>query len=726
MNSINANTNGTWTIGDFEFSCLDLCFQIHRRDRPTHLLWSIEWKPDALIAAIGVADVTESRGFFDVKDKQVGRAQFASLDEITLQEERLFVSGRLTNKQLWLLTFEVVDEVQVRFDLSTSDPTLNRLSLSSCLSDASHIYGFGEQFTHLNMAGRIIPVLSQEPGIGRGVQPLTWVMNTAFKAGGTWHNSNAPMPWFLTSGLQSFCLENKEYSVFDFSMTDRVCVHVFSTTLRGRIFLGDSPMSMVSAYSRYSGRMRALPPWIGQGAVIGMQGGTEAVRDLYGKLQAVGAPVSAFWLQDWVGARKTSVGWQLWWNWELDDDRYPNWDDLRAELGTDDVRLMTYINPFLVDPADKGSFRRNLFQEARELGYLIKRDDGSPYMILNTSFSAAMVDLANPSACEWLKNVIKEQVLAVGSSGWMADFGEALPFDAVLHGGIDADSFHNEYPEIWAKLNRDAIEEAGLGDEIVFFMRSGFTQSPKYCTLFWMGDQLTSWRVEDGIKSTLVAMLSSGMSGMSINHSDIGGYTATTVPSLPFQIPGIGYIRKRELMMRWIELNSMTPVFRTHEGNQPGRHHQIDSDQETLEHFARFARLYAALADYRQVYMQDAADHGYPVIRHMWLAFPDDQNCLDLELQFMLGDDILFAPVVDPNTDRVDAYLPSGDWTHLWSETSIGTESGDWVSVPAPIGQPAIFCRTGCAIYGHLRGKLGETDDLVSLQSESITRIKKT
>ena len=92
----------------------------------------------------------------------------------------------------------------------------------------------------------------------------------------------------------------------------------------------------------------------------------------------------------------------------------------------------------------------------------------------------------------------------------------------------------------------------------------------------------------------------------------------------------------------------------------------------------------------------------------------------------MLGDDILFAPVLDPNTDRVDAYLPSGDWTHLWSETSIGTESGDWVSVPAPIGQPAIFCRTGCAIYDHLREKLGETDDLVSLQSESITRIKKT
>ncbi|MEE2755452.1 MAG: alpha-glucosidase [Myxococcota bacterium] len=725
MNSINASTNGSWAVGDFEFTCVDLRLALHRRDRPDFILWSIDFDSDAVSAAIGVSDVTESRGFFDVKDKQVGRAQLTSVDEITLQEDRLFIVGRLTNKQRWLLTFEVVDDCQVRFDLSTSDPTLNRLTLRSRLSDASHIYGFGEQFTHLNMAGRVIPVLSQEPGIGRGVQPLTWVMNTAFKAGGEWHNSNAPMPWFLTSGLQSFCLENKEYSVFDFSVTDRVCVHVFASTLCGRIFFGDSPMGLVSAYSRYSGRMRALPPWIGQGAVIGMQGGTEAVRELHRKLQAVAAPVSAFWLQDWVGARKTSVGWQLWWNWELDEDRYPNWDDLRTDLSKDDVRLMTYINPFLVDPAEKGSFKRNLFQEANELGYLIKRDDGSPYMILNTSFSAAMVDLANPDAYEWLKSVIKDELLTVGSSGWMADFGEALPFDAVLHDGINAESYHNEYPEIWAKLNREAIEEAGLGNEIVFFMRSGFTRSPKYCTLFWMGDQLTSWRVEDGIKSTLIAMLSSGMSGMSINHSDIGGYTATTVPSLPFQIPGIGYVRQRELLMRWIELNAMTPVFRTHEGNQPSRHHQIDSDHETLEHFARFARLYAALADYRQVYFEQAADQGHPVIRHMWLAFPDDKTCLDLDLQFMLGDDILFAPVLDPKTDRVDAYLPNGDWTHLWSEKSIATVTGEWVSVSAPIGQPAIFCRTGCDVYAALRIRLAQSGDLVSAQSGAVQIIKR-
>ena len=64
-----------------------------------------------------------------------------------------------------------------------------------------------------------------------------------------------------------------------------------------------------------------------------------------------------------------------------------------------------------------------------ERDFLIKRK-GSPYLILNTSFSAAMLDLANPDARAWIKEVIKDELIATGASGWMADFGEALPFDA--------------------------------------------------------------------------------------------------------------------------------------------------------------------------------------------------------------------------------------------------------------------------------------------------------
>ena len=114
--------------------------------------------------------------------------------------------------------------------------------------------------------------------------------------------------------------------------------------------------------------MPPLPDWVGQGAIIGMQGGTEAVEKMRKKLEDVDAPMAAFWVQDWVGARKTSVGWQLWWNWELDQERYPNWKEMVSELRRDGIRTMTYLNPFLVDAKEKGSHRRNLYAEAEAAG----------------------------------------------------------------------------------------------------------------------------------------------------------------------------------------------------------------------------------------------------------------------------------------------------------------------------------------------------------------------
>ena len=390
------------------------------------------------------------------------------------------------------------------------------------------------------------------------------------------------------------------------------------------------------------------------------------------------------------------MGWQLWWNWELDPERYPDWEGLRAELEQDGARLMSYVNPFLVDVSERDQpCRRNLYQEARELGYLVKKRDGSPYLVQNTSFSAAMIDLTHPDACTWFKAVLKEQVMGVGASGWMADFAEALPFDAVLHDGSDAAVFHNEYPVAWARLNREAIQEAGREGDVVFFTRGGFTGSPGHSTLFWLGDQLTSWRSEDGIRSGVTGLLSSGFSGISQNHSDIGGYTTTAVPGLPVAIPLLDHRRSAELLHRWIELNAFTAVYRTHEGNQPSRNHQVDDDAFTLAHFARFARVYAALAPLRMRLGVEASERGLPVVRHPWLVRPDDPQTAQLNWQFTLGKSLWVAPVLDPATETVTLYLPAGRWQHLWTDATLALETGSWVEVRAPIGSPAVFFEEG-------------------------------
>jgi len=649
-----------------------------------------------LSVAQGAPDVVESRGFFTIRDEKTPFTLKQTLEGVALENGNVVLRGFLAGEihTAWCMTLEALDAQQLQFRVSVG-PEIGehpRLKLRYACAADERFFGFGEQFTHLDLKGRQLDILSQEPGIGRGVQPLTWMMNTFFGAGGDDTRSNAPVPHYVTSECHSVCLENHALSRFDLRAEERVEVEVWSEALCGRIFSGNTPAELVEAYTLLSGRMAPLPEWIQQGAVVGMQGGTDRVREMVARLLEAKAPVAAYWLQDWVGARQTSVGSQLWWNWELDPERYPGWDGLREELAADGVRLMSYVNPFLVDVSERAQgCERNLFCEARDKGYLVCHADGSPYLVQNTSFSAGMVDLTHPEARAWLKQVLRDQVLGVGVSGWMADFGEALPFDACLHDGSDAAEFRNEYPEAWAQLNREVIAEAGLEGDAVFFARSGFTRSPGSCTLFWLGDQLTSWRAEDGIRSALTGLLSSGFSGFSQNHSDIGGYTTTAVPGLPLKIPFLDYRRSRELLWRWIELNAFTAVFRTHEGNQPERNYQVDDDPHTLAHFARFARVFSGLGPLRVRLGQEAAEKGLPVVRHPWMSFPDDPNTAGLSWQFTLGESFMVAPVLDPGVDTVRVYLPSGSWRHLWSGAAIEVEGGGWYEVEAPLGAPAVF-----------------------------------
>jgi alpha-glucosidase len=469
-------------------------------------------------------------------------------------------------------------------------------------------------------------------------------------------------------------------------------VELFSSRMEGRILAGSSPLELIEEYTAYAGRMRRLPDWILGGAVIGMQGGTAKVREVLGRLAERDVPVAAFWLQDWVGQRTTSFGKQLWWNWELDTERYPEWPALVSELEARGIRVMTYVNPFLVDvEGQKPSFRRNLFAEARDRGFLVRGEDGTPYLIPNTSFSAGLVDLSQPEARRWMKEVLRDEVLARGVSGWMADFGEALPYDARLSSG-DAKRAHNAYPEEWARLNREAIDEAGRGEDAVFFMRSGFTRSPGHATLFWLGDQLVSWDEHDGLKSAVTGLLSGGLSGFSLNHSDIGGYT-----TIDHWVKD--YHRSPELLQRWAEFAAFTPVFRTHEGNRPESNAQVYSDEASLEHFARMAKVYRAWAPYRRQLVDEAAERGYPVVRHLFLHYPEDATARSLRYEeFLVGSELLVAPVLDPGKDTVRVYLPAGEWVHVWSGRAYGNPSaGTWVTVAAPLGRPAVFHRKDSA-----------------------------
>jgi len=667
------------------------------RDQPKKILWASVPGAGFVAAARGRETVGENRAMFTFRDELEFTCKRQTLAAIQSRGESIVLAGTLEcgagqPPVDYTLTLVEQSPGQLGFTLQVPAGRLNRTYLSYQTNPDEHFFGFGEQFTYFDLKGQRVPLFTSEQGIGRGAQPITLGANLQAGAGGSWATTYIPMPYYLTNQLRALFLENTEYTVFDLRRANRVQLLTWSSRMQGRILAGDTPAELIGEFTSYAGRMKPLPDWILGGAVVGMQGGTDRVREVWQQLAESGTPVAGFWLQDWVGHRLTSFGKQLWWNWVLDAERYPEWDTLVTDLRAADIRVMIYASPFLADAAGKPGVTENLYQEALAAGYLVKNQAGEPYLVQNTDFSAGMLDLTNPAAVAWFQSVLRENLLGVGASGWMADFGEGLPYDAVLFDGRSGAEYHNQYPVDWARLNRAVVDEVSA-DQPVFFTRAGFTQSPAYSTLFWEGDQLVSWDRQDGLQSAVTGLLSGGVSGLAYNHSDIGGYTTITNPIM-------NYHRSRELLLRWMELSAMTTIYRTHEGNRPDDNVQFYTDAETLAQFTRMARLYQAWEFYRRELVDEAAATGLPVVRSLFIEYPADERFWSNDCrQFILGRELLVAPVLGPDEPEVQVELPVGRWVHVWTGTVYGDAlTGTTIRVAAPLGQPAIFYPEGSAV----------------------------
>jgi len=662
-----------------------------------------------ILAAQGKEEVKYRMAAFTFKDKLEKICNQQVIDKITVDEKQIELSGSLKGKECetnYKLILKLESPKQLNFELTLSNKSLNRTQIFYASNEKEQFFGFGEQNTHFNMKGKEPFLFTEEQGIGRGDQPITFGANITAGAGGNEYTSYAPIPHYITTENRSVFFENTTYSKFNLVNPDEVSVLFWENGLRGTIWVGNSPLELIEMYTAKTGRFPELPDWA-YGTWLGIQAGEIATEAWNGKTlkgyeklnriledaQKAGNPITALWIQDWCGRRITNFGDQLKWRWEADEEMYPNLKAYIAELNKKGIKVLGYINSFLADKDPKKKderFENPMLEEAKAKGYLVKNQKGEDYLIQTVGFPAYLIDLSNPEAVKWIKNIIKKNMIDIGLSGWMADFGEWLPYDAKMHNGMSGAVYHNIYPVEWARVNREAIAEAKKEGQIVFFTRAGYSYSNKYSTAFWEGDQMVSFQENDGLPSTIVGLNTSGISGIAINHSDIGGYT--TIKG-PWYFPN--YYRSKELFLRWSELNAFTPIYRTHEGNRPKLNHQPYSDEETINFFAKFGKVHFALKDYFKELTKEAKTKGYPIVRHPYLHYPNDPNTFNLKYQFMVGPDLLVLPVVEKGATKVKGYLPEGKWEHIF--TGKIYEGKQFIEINAPIGTPAAFVKVGGA-----------------------------
>lgn len=669
----------------------------------TKKIWSTLPNKAFLTAADASEVIDEVAGSFTIEEEIIDSFLVQSINSISQINQTIVVAGTLSNNSKsfnYTCVFKPIDN-QIQFDIKILDALSNRIFLKYSSDSDEAIFGFGEQYSYFNHKGNNVPIIVNEQGIGRGDITDPIINAVLRNSKGNDYTTYKPVPQYITSKNRGLFLEGYDVSFFDCRQANAIEIKYFSNQLLGRIIVGANPKELITSYTQYTGRMPILPSWIQQGAVVGVQGGTDKIYKVWQTLKNADVPVAAFWIQDWVGQRTTLLGKQLWWNWELDTEHYTNYDSLFNDLKNNNIALMGYINPFLAEVlGNKDYFRRRLLKEAKDNDFLVKKQNGKPYEVQNSSFASGVLDLTNPNTQTWIKDIIKDELIARGFKGWMADFGEAMPYNTVIYDPLQNNSIHNQYPEIWAQLNKEAIEESGFKDEFVYFMRSAFTKSPGQCNLFWEGDQLVDWGKNDGIKSAVTGLLSSGMSGFSINHSDIGGYTSISYPVAK------KYLRSKELLNRWMEMNAFTAVFRTHEGLNPDLNYQVYDDSATALHFAHYAKIYKALEFYRQQLIVEASNTGIPVNRPLFLEFPTDTNTHNISYQeFMLGSEFIIAPILDPNTTSKKIYLPQGSWTNLWNGNTI-VSIGSYYIENSLEDKPAVYYKTGSTIALEFRNNL--------------------
>lgn len=418
---------------DFQFHQNNDSFTLHFQQR---LILTHNKDNPCLWIGSGIADIDMFRGNFSIKDKL--QEKIALTDAIVSQ-----------SPDGWLIHFSRGSDISATLNISADDQgrlllelqndnlNHNRIWLRLAAQPEDHIYGCGEQFSYFDLRGKPFPLWTSEQGVGRNKQTyVTWQADCKENAGGDYYWTFFPQPTFVSTQKYYCHVDNSCYMNFDFSAPEYHELALWEDKATLRFECADTYISLLEKLTALLGRQPELPDWIYDGVTLGIQGGTEVCQKKLDTMRNAGVKVNGIWAQDWSGIRITSFGKRVMWNWKWNSENYPQLDSRIKQWYQEGVQFLAYINPYVASDKD-------LCEEAAQHGYLAKDASGGDYLVEFGEFYGGVVDLTNPEAYAWFKEVIKKNMIELGCGGWMADFGEYLPTDTYLHNGVSAEIMHN-------------------------------------------------------------------------------------------------------------------------------------------------------------------------------------------------------------------------------------------------------------------------------------------
>jgi alpha-D-xyloside xylohydrolase len=484
------------------------------------------------------------------------------------------------------------------------------------------VYGLGERFGPLVKNGQAIDLWNEDAGT---CTPYTY--------------KNVP-----------FYFTNRGYGVF-FDHTTcvslevqterlaRVQVSVPGEQIRWYIIHGPTPKDILAKYTMLTGRAALPPPWS-----FGLYLSTSFLTDYSEKtvmaeldgMRDRGIPMSVFHFDCfWMKAHQ-------WTNFTFDEEFFPDARAFLAHIHERGYKVCVWVNPYIAQDS-------TVFGEAAENGYLIRRSNGDVWQSDIWQAGMGVVDFTNPAAVAWYTANL-QALLDIGVDSFKTDFGERIPWEDVqYHNGKDPLTQHNYFSYLYNRTVYEAIASKRGAHEAAVFARAA-TAGGQRLPVHWGGDCECTW---NGMAQSLRGGLSLGMSGFGFYSHDIGGF-----------MPEGQALQQSDaaIYKRWVQFGLLSSHSRLH-GNNTSRA-PWNVDEEACEVLKTFCELKNMLMPYLFAQAIDAKEKGLPLMRPMVVEFPDDKVCQSLDLQYMLGESLLVAPIFN-NEGTCEYYVPSGTWCGL-------------------------------------------------------------
>jgi len=507
------------------------------------------------------------------------------------------------------------------------------------LEPGEKIFGCGESFTSLDKRGQKLVLWTDD---AKGIEN---------------QGMYKPVPFFMSSRGYGMFLHTSTPITCDFGNTFAGVnsLMIGDDELDLFVFLG-TPKEILDEYTKLTGKSPLPPLWsFGLWMSRCTYNAEQQVRDIAAKLRGNKIPCDVLHLD--TGWFETD--WQC--DYEFSKTRFTDPKKMLADLKADGFRVSCWQLPYFV-PKNK------LFPELVEQNLVVRDAKG------NLPYEDAVLDFSNPKTVEWYQDKLAN-LLNLGVSAIKVDFGEAAPENGIYADGRTGFYEHNLYPLRYNKAVAEITKQT-TGDNIIW-ARSAWAGSQRY-PIHWGGDAEST---DDGMAAELRGGLSFGLSGFSFWSHDVGGFTATSVDSMD-----------KDLFARWLAFGMLSSHSRCH-GIAPKEPWLYG--QEFMDKFRKIDEMKYRLMPYVYAQAKDSSEHDLPMVRALFVEFPEDPGSWSVDDEYLYGSSILVAPLLHENSTSRAVYLPPGTWIDYQTRKNY---AGGWQTIEAGEIPEIILVRDGAVI----------------------------